>query len=97
MEKRTPRTMPVGKTIPHARICMRMCAHSIESYSLNVSTATRKTSIGRTDDGIRRDALAFGYAVRIVIVSKRSPGQSQEDRRDCNCPFHSNETSGVLS
>lgn len=30
-KERTPRTMPVGKIMPKARIWMAMCTHSVES------------------------------------------------------------------
>lgn len=28
----TPRTIPVGNSIPHARTCIRICTHSMESF-----------------------------------------------------------------
>ena len=66
----TPRTIPVGKMMPKARIWMMIWIHNVASYVKRQRSVTVEAFQGRMAPykGIWRDSLAFWYLVIVMLV-----------------------------
>lgn len=74
-----PRTMPVGKMMPKARICVRMWIHNIESWKgAWLGCWSGGGGIGGTDYGPCGDGLAFRYFFHVMLVSRDEGGEGEE-------------------